>query len=106
MPHGITAEVIKLAVIANPGPRINSHLLAEVGIISSFIINFNPSARGCNKPKGPALFGPGRSCKMAATFLSPNVVYKVINKVVSTIMTIKINFSIIIAQSNASSVIL
>ena len=70
------------------------------------MINFKPSARGCNKPKGPALFGPGRSCKMAATFLSPKVVYKVINKVVSTIMTIKINFSIIIAQSNASSVIL
>ena len=106
VPQGITADVIKLAVIAKPGPKMNNHLLALVGIISSFMINFNPSAKGCNKPKGPALLGPGLSCNIAATLRSPKVVYKVINKVVNTIITININFSITKAQSNERSVIL
>jgi hypothetical protein len=38
-----------------------------VGIISSFINIFTPSANGCKIPKGPALSGPKRSCKYAAT---------------------------------------
>ena len=105
-PQGITAQVIKLAVMANPGPKMNNHLLAAVGMISSFMINLIPSASGCNNPKGPALLGPGRSCKMAATFLSPKVVYKAIPKLPKTTTAIKINFSITSPQSNARIVML
>ena len=103
--HGITEQVIKAAVIAKPGPSINNALLEELGIISSFIINFNPSAKGCNKPKGPALFGPGLSCKIAATLRSPKVVYKAMPKLAKIIIAIRINFSTNKIQSNANSVI-
>ena len=85
---------------------MNNHLLALVGIISSLEINFRPSANGCNKPNGPARLGPGRSCKMAATLRSPNVVYNAIPKLAKTIMAIIISFSMINAQSNESNVML
>ena len=92
--QGITAQDINAAVMANAGPKINNPLLACKGIISSFMINFNPSAKGCNNPKGPALSGPGLSCKIAATFLSANVVYKAMPKLASTIIAISTSFSI------------
>ena len=53
---------------------MNNPLLAELGIISSFMMSFNPSAKGCNKPIGPARLGPGLSCKTAATLRSEKVV--------------------------------
>ena len=28
------------------------------GIINSFLINFNPSSRGCNEPNHPTFYGP------------------------------------------------
>ena len=32
------------------------------GRIGSLISNFTPSATGCNRPKGPTMFGPLRDC--------------------------------------------
>ena len=36
---------------------------------------FKPSANGWKSPKGPALFGPTRSCRIAAILRSPQVIY-------------------------------
>lgn len=32
------------------------------GRMGSLINSFTPSATGCNKPKGPTIFGPLRAC--------------------------------------------
>ena len=90
--------------IAKPGPRINKNLEEKFGMISSLKNNFNPSASGCNIPKGPALLGPRRSCKMAATFLSAKVVYIAITSEAITTMTISTSFSTIKAASIAKSI--
>ena len=90
--------------MARPGPNTKSALLACEGIISSFIINFNPSAKGWSSPKGPALLGPGRSCKTAATLRSAKVVYKAIPRLANTMIAMSINFSMIKSQSTASNV--
>jgi hypothetical protein len=52
--QGITALVIKAVVIAIAGPKKNKSGLGYQG--SSLANNFNPSARGCNKPPLPARF--------------------------------------------------
>ncbi len=74
-------------------------------MISSLKNNFIPSAKGCNNPKGPALLGPLLSCKMAATFLSANVVYMAITSEPITTTSMSTNFSTIKARSSAKSVI-
>ena len=102
--QGITEQVISAAVMARPGPNTNNALLELVGIISSFMMSFNPSAKGWSSPKGPALLGPGRSCNTAATFLSAKVVYNAIPKLANTMIAISTNFSMIKSQSTASSV--
>src|SRR5687768_18005501 len=45
-PQGITALVMVAVIIASKGPRTNKVLEDNVGIISSFINNFTPSAIG------------------------------------------------------------
>ena len=104
-PHGIIALVIMAVNIANAGPSINKNLFEKFGMISSLKNNFKPSAKGCNKPKGPALFGPRRSCKMAATFLSANVVYMAMTNEAEITTTININFSITKPRSIANNII-
>src|SRR5688572_23462579 len=98
-PHGITALVIKAVIIASAGPAIKRNLDAALGMISSFMKSFKPSARGCNKPKGPALLGPRRSCITAATFLSAHVAYIAITIDIVTIAKMSIAFSNNIPQS-------
>ncbi|MNZ97432.1 hypothetical protein D3C78_1166690 [compost metagenome] len=99
LPHGITAEAIVAVNIANEGPKINNNLLAFAGRISSLVNNFTPSAKGCNNPKGPARLGPKRSWKNAAKRRSTKVMYMATTKLTSNTMVIKLNFSIIIANS-------
>ena len=72
-PQGITAPVSNDKNITIDGPNTNKNLSALSGVKSSLKKNFPPSARGCNNPKGPALFGPILSCIIAATFLSAQV---------------------------------
>jgi hypothetical protein len=60
IPKGITALVIKAVVIAIAGP-VKKKRFGVSGSNSSLANNFNPSARGCNKPPLPARFGPTRS---------------------------------------------
>ena len=98
-PQGITAVVIQAVNILSDGPSTNKNVLACVGIISSLVNNFTPSASGCNKPQGPALLGPTRSWKNPANFLSARVVYIAITKLIPKMAEIKINFSIINAIS-------
>src|SRR5688572_7420647 len=98
-PQGITALVINAVIIANAGPAIKRNLEDEFGMISSFMKSFNPSATGCNKPNGPALFGPRRSWITAAIFLSAHVAYIAITSDIVTTARIKIDFSNKIPQS-------
>src|ERR1700752_4877608 len=51
------------------------NLLETFGMISSLKNIFPPSAKGCNKPQGPALSGPTRSCKKEANLRSHQVEY-------------------------------
>jgi hypothetical protein len=54
----MTALVNMAVIMANAGPMTNNNLLEVSGIISSLKNNFNPSAKGCNKPKKPIILGP------------------------------------------------
>ena len=45
-PNGITAIDNRAGIIAIAGDKINKSLLAFAGIMSSFVINFSPSAIG------------------------------------------------------------
>ena len=94
-PQGITADVIQAVNILNDGPNTNKNLLACVGIISSFVNNFTPSANGCNNPKGPALFGPTLSWKKPANLRSAKVVYIAITKLTPNMAEINTSFSMI-----------
>jgi len=41
--------------------------------MDSFKINLKPSAKGCNNPRNPTIFGPRRCCNEAIIFRSNNV---------------------------------
>jgi hypothetical protein len=66
----MTALVISAVIMVIAGPPTNKMVLDVVGMISSFIIIFTPSASGWSNPNGPALLGPNLSCINAATFRS------------------------------------
>jgi hypothetical protein len=55
------------------GESTNKKLLDFMGIISSFMTNFKPSANGCKTPQKPTTFGPFRLCIDAITFRSAKV---------------------------------
>jgi len=55
------------------GENTNKKLLDFIGIISSFITNFKPSAKGCKKPQKPTTLGPFLLCIDAIIFRSANV---------------------------------
>ena len=40
------------------GTSNQTRALDFFGIINSFLINFNPSSRGCNEPNQPTFYGP------------------------------------------------
>ena len=68
---GDTPLVISATNINAPGARIKSQRSAAAGIKSSLVNILAPSTNGCRRPKGPARFGPRRSCRKAATLRSP-----------------------------------
>lgn len=47
---------------ANIGVVMNRRGEEVVGRIGSLRNSFTPSAKGCNNPKGPTMFGPLRDC--------------------------------------------
>jgi len=57
------------------GAKIKIIMFALLGKIVSFVNNFKPSAKGCNKPYIPTTLEPRRYCIDAITFLSIKVRY-------------------------------
>jgi hypothetical protein len=57
---GIITQVSKLKVNISKGDNKNILLFAFDGINICFDSNFNPSAKGCNRPHNPTTFGPRR----------------------------------------------
>jgi len=55
------------------GAIMKEKVFAFVGITVSFINNFKPSAKGCNKPQNPTNVGPCRCWINPITFLSAKV---------------------------------
>jgi len=55
------------------GEITKAKVFALVGITVSFINNFKPSAKGCNRPQKPTKVGPCRCWIKPITFLSANV---------------------------------
>lgn len=55
------------------GAAINIAKLALLGKTVSFDGDFEPSAKGCNKPKNPTTLGPLRRCMEAITLRSDRV---------------------------------
>jgi hypothetical protein len=73
--QGTTALVTTAVTINKEGPKINKARLDTLGMISSFINIFTPSANGCNKPPQPARLVLFYLVRKAANFLSHNVAY-------------------------------
>jgi hypothetical protein len=71
--NGITAQATSARMKVSIGAIRNSARLAPDGITVSFRSSFNPSANGCNSPKGPTTFGPLRSCIQPMTLRSASV---------------------------------
>ncbi len=71
---GMTAMEVSAVTRAMMGASKYKGLLAKGGVTSSLKINFNPSASGCQMPKGPTRDGPQRFCMWATTLRSSRVV--------------------------------
>lgn len=69
----MTIHPIKLNKSVRIGENTNKKLLDFMGIISSFMTNFRPSANGCKIPQNPTTFGPFLLCIDAIIFRSANV---------------------------------
>lgn len=74
-PKGTTIHPAKDKANVNTGANIKIIILELFGKIVSFRNNFKPSAKGCNSPKNPTIFGPWRRCTAANTCLSIKVKY-------------------------------
>jgi len=59
-PNGITAQPASAKPKVNTGDNIKIIILELLGNTVSFKKSFNPSAKGCNNPKNPIIFGPCR----------------------------------------------
>ncbi|MNX90333.1 hypothetical protein D3C86_1223790 [compost metagenome] len=92
-PQGMMALVIREVKINMAGASMNNHLVELSGTISSLKNSLPPSASGCNKPKGPALSGPIRSCITAATLRSAQVEYAATPIDAAMMITTRIIFS-------------
>jgi len=73
IPKGITIQDTKLNTNINNGAKRKMFEFEVLGIKSSLVNNFKPSANGCNNPKIPTIFGPFRLCAAAIIFRSANV---------------------------------
>ena len=49
-PHGITAKPIRAGINERIGARLKMILFAPLGMMSSFMKSFRPSAIGCSRP--------------------------------------------------------
>ena len=90
--QGITVLVTREVTMASPGPRRKRNLFEASGIISSLKKSLPPSASGWKIPKGPARFGPWRSCSQPATLRSARVVYMATKKESPIIQAIRVAF--------------
>lgn len=59
---GIGVQIIRARNNASVGVIMNSVGEDEDGRTGSLMNSFTPSATGCNRPYGPTMFGPFRSC--------------------------------------------
>ncbi len=75
VPHGMTAAIMIEGTSVMTGAQKNTRRSALPGVNSSLKINFTASAIGCNKPCGPARFGPIRTCRRANARRSYQVRY-------------------------------
>jgi len=66
----LPAQATKLNINVITGAIIKINKLALLGKIGSFIINFKPSAKGCNNPNNPTTLGPFLRCIEAITLRS------------------------------------
>ena len=96
-PNGITEKVTKAGTVAMTGARTKTSLSAAFGTMSSFSASFTPSARLCNRPKGPCTLGPMRCCIRATTRRS----HQMLNRVSSTRIT-KISTALMITSHHTS----
>ena len=69
-PNGIIANAKNAGTKVRYGASLKTNLSERSGKRSSLKNNLMPSARVCNRPHGPALFGPTRFCIPAMTFRS------------------------------------
>jgi hypothetical protein len=68
---GITTNSAMYGTSATAGASENTHRSAAAGMMSSFWMNFTPSAISCAQPwNRPAYIGPSRDCMCASTLCS------------------------------------
>ena len=89
-PSGIIANDRNAGTKARNGASLKTNGSARSGIRSSLKNNLIPSARVCNRPNGPVLFGPMRFCMPATTLRSNHTMSMVATrpatKTISTLM--------------------
>jgi len=93
-PKGTIAKLAKANKNVKIGANINKNLLATLGNNVSFNNNFKPSAKGCNKPQIPTIFGPFLFCIAPKTLRSAKVKNAIDNKTGIIINKILINIKI------------
>ena len=70
-PNGSTTKIAMYGIIATAGASENTLRSAAVGTMSSFWMNFTPSATSWAHPwNAPASIGPTRDCMCARTLCS------------------------------------
>ena len=70
-PNGITTSTTRYGTSATPGAIENTVRSAAAGTMSSFWMNFAPSAISWAHPwNAPASIGPSRACMCASTLCS------------------------------------
>ena len=73
-PNGMIANARNAGTNMRYGARRKTRRSARSGMRSSLKKSFVPSAKVCNKPHGPALFGPTRFCMPAITLRSNHTI--------------------------------
>ncbi len=69
--NGSTTKIAMYGIIATAGASEKTLRSAAVGTMSSFWMNFTPSATSCAQPwNTPASMGPTRDCMCASTLCS------------------------------------
>ncbi len=70
-PNGIRMKIVMYGTRTTAGARVNTHPSAAAGMMSSFWMNFTPSAISWAHPwNRPAYIGPSRCCMWASTLCS------------------------------------